>query len=83
MGVDVMYLAGDDGCAYMAKGHVDLGEFKKAINEDSYGLFSHCTPKHIWLRTVYNFQEERTEYMEAKPNSRGAFKATWVDESDY
>jgi hypothetical protein len=73
--MELVYLQGEDNNAYFTKGHVCFEEFMDTIGKEQFL----DVPEHIWLRTTRDFQENRTVYEEAVPNSRGAFKATWVD----
>lgn len=80
--MELTYLQGEDGIAYFARGHVNVMGFMLALvqevgPEDS---ILQSAPEYIWLRTTRDFQEGRTMYEEAVPNSRGAFKATWIND---
>jgi hypothetical protein len=79
--MELHYFYGDDGAAYMVKGHVDSGEFmaslRKEVGADDPILNS--KPEHCWKRYMRDFEEERTVIGNAKPNARGAFRATWIE----
>lgn len=78
--MDIEVFCGDDGTAYMAKGHVPFDEFKASLLKevDTDDPVMRETPEHVWMRRSYNFQERHAIVDEAKAGSRGAFKATWV-----
>lgn len=81
--IDLHYCHGDDGRAYYAKGHVPFDEFMAAlrqqVNDDDPIL--HEEPSHCWMRACRNFQEGVPVLAEAPAGSRGAFKATWIQDS--
>ena len=70
----------EEGSAYFTKGHVPLEAFMdnvaKEVDPDDSIL--NCEPVHCWMRVCRDFQEEAAIYVEAAPESRGAFKCTWV-----
>ena len=78
--MEIEYCCGDDGPAYFTRAHVPLDEFMaevaKEVDPDDRILSEE--PGHCWMRVCRNFQEEMMMYVEAKPESRGAFKCTWV-----
>lgn len=77
------YCHGDDGRAYYVKGHVPIDDFKadlaKQVDSDDDILSQEIT--HCWLRVCRDFEEGHAILCEAKPNSRGAFRATWVQDA--
>ena len=79
--MELTYLLGEDGSAYFTKGYVPFDEFMLVLEQDvgPGDSILQNTPEHIWLRTTRDFQENRTVYEEAAPNSRGAFKVTWIN----
>jgi len=81
--VALEYVCGDDGRAYFAKGHVDIASFmtalRKEVNSDDHILTE--TPEHCWMRYVRDFGDAQTLITEAKTGSRGAFKATWIQDN--
>lgn len=82
--MQIEYLHGDEGKAFIAKGFYPLDEFMQAIknhemiNSDDNILTQE--PSHLWMRVCRNFQEQTRMYIEARPHSKGAFKCTWVQE---
>ena len=78
--MEIEYCCGDDGPAYFTRGHVPLDVFMvevaKQVDHDDRILEEQ--PSHCWMRVCRNFEEETMMYVEAKPESRGAFKCTWV-----
>lgn len=78
--MEIEYCCGDDGPAYFTRDHVPLDEFMAAVAKevDSDNRILEEAPGHCWMRVCRNFQEETMIYVEAKPESRGAFKCTWV-----
>lgn len=80
---DLVYCAGDDGRAWYVKGHVPLDAFMAVLREE---VFSDDTilqeaPSHCWMRIGRDFQEEHAILLEATPGSRGAFRATWIQDA--
>jgi hypothetical protein len=81
--LEVNRIHGDDGVAYYAKGFVPLDEFMDAVKlheGEDFESIPFGEPTHCWMRTVRDFQENQTMFTEAAPNSRGAFKCTWIQE---
>lgn len=78
--MDLRRFDDDDGHAYMAKGHVDLADFMAAVRAkcDEGDPILDETPEHCWMRYTRNFAEGCQSIGEAAPESKGAFKATWV-----
>lgn len=78
--MELMIYRDDYGTSAMAKGHVPLPEFMAAVraevDEDDPILGEE--PEHTWMRYTYDFQERRRCIEEARPGSRGAFKATFI-----
>lgn len=84
--IEVEWLRGDDGIAMFAKGWHPFDEFIAACKQHSdyedeldSRLFD-SEPVHVWMRCCRNFQEGTMLYVDAAPNSRGAFKCTWIQE---
>jgi hypothetical protein len=79
--MDLYYCSGEDGYAYYAKGHVPLDDFMTALrNEtDETDTIRDAMPTHVWKRVVRDFQAECPLLVEAQPESRGAFRATWIE----
>lgn len=78
--MEIEYCYGDDGAAYFTRGHVPIDKFmrevEKEVDADDRILLER--PRHCWMRVCRDFREETMMYVEAKPESRGAFKCTWV-----
>lgn len=81
--MELRYLRGDDGRAYFTKGHVPLDEFMAAVEKETgpHDSILKEKPEHVWLRATRDFGENQTVYGEAVPNSQGAFRATWLQDS--
>ena len=82
--MELEYMHGDEGRAFMAKGHVDLDEFRTDLLEqvDSDDPILSEDVSHCWMRCVRDFSGNHSQMLiEAKPGSRGAFKATWVQDN--
>ena len=81
--LDMHYCHGDDGRAYYVKGHVPIDAFKadlvKQVDADDDILNQEIT--HCWMRVCRDFEEGHSILCEAEPNSRGAFRATWVQDA--
>ncbi len=80
---DLVCCHGDEGRAWYVKGHVPLDEFMAVLRDE---VFSDDTileeaPSHCWMRIGRNFQEEHAILLEATPGSRGAFRATWIQDA--
>jgi len=77
------FCSGDDGRAYYLKGHVPLDAFMAAIRmevtDDDTILKEE--PEHCWLRVCRDFEEGHQIVIEAKPESNGAFRATWIQDA--
>lgn len=80
--MELRYLREEDGAAYYTKGHVSIDDFMAAVEKETGPDDSILkeSPSHIWLRATREFGENQTVYGEAKPGSRGAFKATWIQD---
>ena len=78
--MEIDYCCGENGQSYFARGHVPLDEFMDAVAKevDPDDRILSEEPAHCWMRVCRNFAEETMMYVEAKPESRGAFKCTWV-----
>lgn len=76
----IEWCCGEHGTAFFTRGHVLLDEFMAAVAKevDSDDHILKEPPNHCWMRVCRNFQAETMMYVEAKPESRGAFKCTWV-----
>lgn len=81
--MDMCYCNGDDGRAYYVKGHVDIAEFKAALADevDKGDPILAEDVSYCWMRICRDFQQEHSVIAEAAPNSRGAFRVTWVQDS--
>lgn len=72
---------GEDTYILMSKGHHDVHEFMLAVRADySWPL---GMPTHEWMRAIPAPASSgyRCLYVEAKPQSRGAFPATYAREA--
>jgi hypothetical protein len=80
---EMHYCCGEDGRAYYAKGHVPIDAFKaelvKQVDADDHILKQEVT--HCWMRVCRDFDEGHFILCEAKPNARGAFRATWIQDA--
>lgn len=74
---------GDDGRAYYTKAHVPLDEFMAALRSevDADDPILGEQPTHCWMRVCRDFNEGHAILVEAKPGSRGAFRATWIQDA--
>lgn len=81
--MELNFIHGDEGRAYFVKAHVPLEEFMDAVRNEvevDDPILSE-KPTHCWMRVCRDFQEEISVYVEAAPNSRGAFRVTWIQEN--
>ena len=82
--MNLEFVHGDDGRAYYVKGHVPIDEFMAAVRldlgDDKDTMLSE-TATHCWMRIGRDFQEGHSIITEAVPNSRGAFRATWIQDA--
>lgn len=80
---DLRFCGGDDGRAYYVKGHVPLDAFMAAIRMDvtNDDPILKEEPEHCWLRVCRDFEEGHQIIVEAKPGSKGAFRATWIQDA--
>lgn len=71
---------GEDGSAYMVKGHMDQFEFKAALLKqvDSDDPILTRPISHEWTRVCRDFESGQMVFMEAAQGTKGAFKTTWV-----
>lgn len=80
---DMMFCAGDDGRAYYVKAHIPLDEFMSAVryevSPDDPILKEE--PHHCWMRVCRDFEAGHSVLVEAAPGSRGAFRATWIQDA--
>ncbi len=77
------FCGGDDGRAYYLKGHVPFAAFMAAIRmevTDDDAILNE-EPEHCWLRVCRDFEEGHQIIVEAKPESKGAFRATWIQDA--
>ena len=81
--MELQYCCGDEGRAYYTKAHVPLDEFMAALRRevDADDPILGETPTHCWMRVCRDFQEEHAILVEAAPESRGAFRATWIQDA--
>lgn len=79
----IEYLHGDEGRAYYTKGHVAVPDFMAALGKevDADDPILLEQPEHTWLRFGRDFQEGHPIVTEAKPESRGAFRATYIQDA--
>lgn len=81
--MELQYCRGDDGRAYYTKAYVPFAEFiaalRREVDEDDQILREQ--PTHCWMRVCRDFQEEHAILVEAAPESRGAFRATWIQDA--
>lgn len=82
--MDIQYCCGDDGRAYYTKAHVPFEDFmaalRREVDTDDDPILSE-QPTHCWMRVCRDFQEEHAILVEAAPESRGAFRATWIQDA--
>lgn len=80
---DLRFCCGDDGRAYYVKGHVPLDAFmavlRHEVTEDDPILKEE--PVHCWMRICRDFEEGHQIIVEAEPESKGAFCATWIQDA--
>jgi hypothetical protein len=80
---DIEFCCGDDGRAYYVKAHIPLNEFMAAVRyevgEDDPILAEE--PTHCWMRVCRDFEQECSVLVEAAPGSKGAFRATWIQDA--
>ena len=77
------YCCGDDGRAYYVQAHVPLDQFMAVLREE-VGIDDTILkeePVHCWMRVCRDFEEGHAVLVEAKPGSRGAFRATWIQDA--
>ncbi len=81
--MELNYLHGNEGRAFFVKGFVPLDEFMAAVSKEVEVGDPILGEKaaHCWMRVCRDFQEEHAVYVEAKPESRGAFRVTWIQEN--
>lgn len=80
---DLRFCGGDDGRAYYVKGHVPLEAFMAVLREelDDDDAILKEEPEHCWMRICRDFEEGHQIIVEAKPESKGAFRATWIQDA--
>ena len=80
---DMQYCCGDDGRAYYVKAHVPFDQFLAAVRDevDSDDPILNEQPSHCWMRVCRDFGEGHSVLVEAAPGSRGAFRATWIQDA--
>jgi hypothetical protein len=78
--MNLEYLRAEYGEVYFTRGHVPLDKFmdelRRQVDSDDPILLE--DPEHLWMRCCRDFQEGIGVYVEAVPESRGAFKCTWI-----
>lgn len=81
--MDLEYTQGDDGRAYFTKGHVPFDAFMASVKGEveKHDPILSEVPVHCWMRVCRDFQEGHAVYVEAKPESRGSFRATWIQDA--
>lgn len=81
--MQIEYLYGDEGRAYYTKGHVPPLEFMAQLRRevDADDQILQEQPEHVWLRAGRDFQERHSIVLQAKPESRGAFRATYIQDA--
>jgi len=80
---DLRFCCGDDGRAYYVKGHVPIDAFLAALRQevtDDDALLKE-EPEHCWMRVCRDFDEGCSVMIEAAPGSKGAFRATWIQDA--
>ena len=77
------FCGGDDGRAFYMKGHVPFDAFMAAIRTEvtDDDTILKEEPEHCWLRVCRDFEEGCPIIVEAKPESKGAFRATWIQDA--
>lgn len=80
---NLRFCGGDDGRAYYLKGHVPFDAFMAAIRMEvtDDDTILNEEPEHCWLRVCRDFDEGNQIIVEAKPESKGAFRATWIQDA--
>lgn len=80
---DMKLCCGDDGRAYYVKGHIPLDEFMASVRYEvsADDPILNEEPRHCWMRVCRDFNEEHQIIIEAKPESKGAFRATWIQDA--
>lgn len=80
---DMQYCGGEDGRAYYVKAHIPLEEFMAAMRYevDADDPILKEEPVHCWMRVCRDFEQECSVLVEAAPGSRGAFRATWIQDA--
>ena len=80
---DMQYCCGDDGRAYYVKAHIPLEEFMAALRYEvgADDPILKEEPVHCWMRLCRDFEQECSVLAEAAPGSRGAFRATWIQDA--
>lgn len=83
--MEIEHTYGDEGRAFYTRGHVPFDEFMAAVAND------YCCekddpilgeqPTHCWMRVCRDFNEGHSIFVEAAPNSRGAFRVTWLQDA--
>ena len=73
---DLRFCGGDDGRAYYVKGHVPLDTFMAVLREEvtDDDTILNEEPEHCWMRICRDFEEGHQIIVEAKPESKGAFR---------
>lgn len=81
--MELNYACGDEGRAFYVKGHVPIDEFMFAVASevDADDPILSQEPAHCWMRVGRDFQEGHMILVEAAPESRGAFRATWIQDN--
>lgn len=81
--VEMQYCCGDEGRAYYTKAHVPLDDFMVALRSEVGDVdpILREEPTHCWMRVCRDFDNGHSILIEAKPNSRGAFRATWIQDA--
>lgn len=77
------YWHNDNGRAFHARGHIEISEFMTALRAevDDDDLILSQQPEHCWMRRGTDFQERQPIIIQASPGSRGAFRATWIQDA--
>lgn len=83
--MEIKYTRDDEGRAFYTKGHVPLDEFMAAVSSNCWceknDPILNEQPMHCWMRVCRDFNEGHSIIVEAEPNSRGAFRATWIQDA--